>query len=102
MSITKKIVMTLSAIAEGIEQSSALNQEMREKETIAHMRNERHDKNYCELCINEETDEYELQECKKHDFGECKANCRYRTGVVEDCTWHVTQSCAADCSHRKA
>jgi hypothetical protein len=102
MSITKRIVMTIDAIAESLERASAFEQETKEKETIAHMRDERHNKKFCAICIaTEEAAEYEVQDCKKHDFGECKANCRYRTGIVEDCTWH-SLDCDADCKWRKS
>jgi len=102
-SIGKNIMKGLAAIGEAIEQSIALRQEMKEKATLAHLRGEKHDEDYCAVCqATGEEVEYELQECKKHEFGECKANCRYRTGVVEDCTWHANQICGADCRYRRA
>ena len=101
--IGKNILNYLTAISEAMEKSNAIQQEMKEKTTLAHLRGEKHDEDYCAVCqATGEEVEYELQECKKHEFGECKANCRYRTGVVEDCTLHTKQTCSADCSYRKA
>lgn len=109
MGFVKGLVKALGEVAEAIEQSNAAQQEKKENETLAHVRGERHDQKYCEICIhisgNEEDEEdevEELKECRKHEFGECKANCRYRTGVPEDCIYSHHKNCSADCYGRRA
>lgn len=105
MGIGKSILKTLEAVSEAAEKQSAFLQAKKEQETLAHVRGERHEQKYCQVCIaakEAEQTEYEVPDCQKHEFGECKANCRYRTGIVEDCTWHDNQECPADCRWRKA
>jgi len=103
-SLGKNVLKVLSAISEGIEQANALQQERKEKAAISHLRGEQHESSDCEICqaVSEAADVV-IPKCKKHEFGECKANCRYRTGVVEDCTWEWHKNrCDSNCKGRRA
>ena len=100
----KKLIQALATVGEAIEQSNALRQDLKEKATLAHMRGEDHDEYYCGVCqATADASTAPAPKCKKHEFGECKANCRYRTGIPEDCIYAFHKNeCEAKCHGRRS